>query len=117
MGDELPFLTVQLAPFGYGSPEDYPQMVERQIAASRQTPGVAMITTSDLGECDNIHPLKKQPMAQRLFLAAEKLVYHKSVEYSGPSIVRCTVTAARWNSVLIMRTVDWSVGKRCPSCI
>lgn len=83
-GDELPFLTVQLAPFGYGSPEDYPQMVERQIAASRQIPGVAMITTSDLGECDNIHPLKKQPMAQRLFLAAEKLVYHKSVEYSGP---------------------------------
>lgn len=83
-GDELPFLTVQLAPFGYGSLEDYPQMVERQIAASRQIPGVAMITTSDLGECDNIHPLKKQPMAQRLFLAAEKLVYHKSVEYSGP---------------------------------
>ena len=82
--DELPFLTVQLAPFGYGSPEEYPQMVERQIAASRQISGVAMVTTSDLGECDNIHPLKKQPMAQRLFLAAENLVYHKSVEYSGP---------------------------------
>lgn len=28
-------------------------MVERQIAASRRIPGVAMITTSDLGECDN----------------------------------------------------------------
>ena len=83
-GDGLPFLTVQLAPFGYGSPEVYPQMVERQIAASRRIPGVAMITTSDLGECDNIHPLKKQPMAQRLFLAAESQVYHKSVEYSGP---------------------------------
>ena len=83
--DCLPFLTVQLAPFRYSSPEEgYPRMVERQILAARQNRDVAMITTSDLGECDNIHPLRKYPMAQRLFWAAENLVYHRPVEYSGP---------------------------------
>ena len=82
--DTLPFLTVQLAPFAIGIPDIWMPLIEKQISASREIPGVAMITSSDLGETDNIHPVRKKEFADRLFLAAKNTVYGMDVEYSGP---------------------------------
>ena len=83
--DDMPFLTVQLAPFVWWSTADgWNQLINQQIRAAREIPGVSMITSSDIGDPRNIHPLKKADFAYRLFLAAKKEVYGMDGEYSGP---------------------------------
>lgn len=82
--EALPFLTVQIAPWEHPKPDMVFPVVERQTCASKNIPGVAMITTADLGEADNIHPIRKAEFARRLFLAARNRVFGEDCEYSGP---------------------------------
>ena len=44
----------------------------------------AMIVTTDVGSARSIHPSRKQPVGQRLALAARALAYGEAIEYSGP---------------------------------
>lgn len=82
--DELPFLTVQIAPFNYPEENAAPDMWYQQIRAAFNIDGVAIVTTSDIGETDNIHPVNKRPIAERLYLAAKNTVYGEDCEYCGP---------------------------------
>lgn len=43
-----------------------------------------MVTTTDIGEKDNVHPVGKKRIAERLFLAAKSAVYGDGGEYCGP---------------------------------
>jgi sialate O-acetylesterase len=43
-----------------------------------------MTVTMDFGDADDIHPRKKEPVGQRLALAARALAYGEAIEYSGP---------------------------------
>ena len=43
-----------------------------------------MAVTIDVGEWNDIHPLDKKTVGDRLALAAKKLAYGHNVEYSGP---------------------------------
>ena len=43
-----------------------------------------MAVTYDVGEWNDIHPLNKKAVAQRLFLGARRLVYGEKVTASGP---------------------------------
>jgi sialate O-acetylesterase len=45
--------------------------------------GLAVIT--DVGDKDDIHPTKKQPVGARLALLAEKIAYGKKVVAEGPA--------------------------------
>lgn len=82
--DELPFFTVQIAPFRYGIPQGAPLLVEQQIKAAREMGGVYLISSTDIGEPDNIHPSNKQAIAERLFHAVQSVVFGEKQEYSGP---------------------------------
>lgn len=86
--ENLPFFTVQIAPYEYDNPDGCFRVVSQQIEATKRIPGVYMITSSDLGFRRNIHPPQKKVFAERLFLAAERELYGKSAEYSGP-IAEC----------------------------
>lgn len=83
---ELPFLFVQLP--GYDAPGVLPDswalVREAQLAVSLTEPAVAMVVTADLGEADNLHPRRKEPIAERLALAARALVHGEEIESSGP---------------------------------
>jgi len=77
---EFPFLFVQLPPFNGFDPE----IREAQLLTWKKTPNTAMAVTMDVGEANNIHPGKKEPVGARLALAARALAYGEKIEYSGP---------------------------------
>lgn len=58
---------------------------EAELLTWERVPNTGMAVTIDLGEPYNIHPARKLPVAQRLFLQARKLVYgEKNLVASGP---------------------------------
>ncbi len=58
---------------------------EAQLQVWQSVPHTGMAITIDLGDPQDIHPRRKLPVAQRLFLQARQLVYgDKDVVASGP---------------------------------
>ena len=77
---DFPFLYVQIAPYHNISPE----IREAQFLTLGKSPNTAMAVTTDVGDAENIHPINKEPVGQRLALAARALAYGQQLEYSGP---------------------------------
>lgn len=85
---ELPFLYVQLPNFmevQYSPSESqWAELREAQLMAL-SVPNTGMAVAIDAGEWNDIHPLDKKDVGDRLALAAEHLAYgDKEVVYSGP---------------------------------
>ena len=59
-------------------------------ASSQVIPYTGMVTTIDLGEDNDIHPLNKKGIGERLALLAAAHVHGMDVEYSGPVPVSAT---------------------------
>lgn len=77
---EFSFLFVQVAPYHGMTPE----IREAQLLSWQKTPKTAMTVITDCGEATNIHPKRKEPVGQRLALAARAIAYGEQIEYSGP---------------------------------
>lgn len=77
---EFPFLYVQIAPHW----EMTPELREAQRLVLEREPNTAMVVTVDVGDAEDIHPARKEPVGQRLALAARALAYGEEIEYSGP---------------------------------
>ncbi|MDR3276041.1 MAG: hypothetical protein LBT11_02330 [Treponema sp.] len=85
----LPFLFVQLPLFG--PPEDNTEtsrwaVVREAQAATLALPGTGMAAALDTGEWNDLHPLNKRAVGERLALAAEKLVYGITNTSPGPML-------------------------------
>lgn len=78
-GDKnMPFLCVQLPMFAYeNAPDDrtWPIIREAQMKASQTLDNVHTAVILDCGELNNIHPVDKKPVGDRLGLLALKNVY------------------------------------------
>ncbi len=84
----LPFLIVQLAPFGSKSGNDmaWAELREAQQMAAQTLPNAALAVTTDVGTEHEIHYTNKQPVGERLALLARKFVYgEKDLVVSGPT--------------------------------
>ncbi|MGL1957698.1 MAG: acetyl esterase [Colwellia sp.] len=96
---DFPFIYVQLANFL----EDKEQPSESNWAETREAqrkalsePNTAMAVAIDIGEWNDIHPLNKKMVGERLALAAQKLAYGDlHVVYSGPQIKAMTVNGKK----------------------
>ena len=76
--EELPFMFVQVAPFGswmQSTGEPYVAIREAQQTASENVPGTGMAVITDIGMELDIHPKKKQPVGHRLALQAMHRIY------------------------------------------
>lgn len=86
--ENLPFLWVQLPDFmeAVNEPSESNWAILRdQQLKTLSVPHTAMAVTIGLGEWNDIHPLRKKEVGQRLALAAERLAYgDKDVVASGP---------------------------------
>ena len=76
----IPFLIVQIAPHK----DMCPELRESQFLVSQKVPNTALIVTTDCGDAENIHPSHKQPVGERLAIAARALAYNEKIEYAGP---------------------------------
>jgi sialate O-acetylesterase len=88
---DIPFLYVQIAPWGGMTPE----IREAQFLTLGKVKNTAMTVTTDVGDADDIHPRKKEPVGQRLALAARALAYGEKIEYSGPLYESMTVAKGK----------------------
>lgn len=86
---DVPFLFVQLPNFmevNYSPSESQWAELRESQRKALAVANTAMAVTIDAGEWNDIHPLDKKDVGDRLALAAEHLAYgDKSVVYSGPS--------------------------------
>lgn len=85
----LPFLVVQLTPFRKKTtnpnlPSGIATVSDAQRLAFDQ-PNTAVVVTTDLSEPDgDVHYKRKEPLGDRLLLAAKAIAYGEKIEYSGP---------------------------------
>lgn len=76
--EELPFLFVQIAPFGswmQSTGEPYTAIREAQQLVSETAAGTGMAVITDVGMELDVHPKKKQPVGHRLALQAMNRIY------------------------------------------
>lgn len=99
-GQELPFLTTQLAPFGHwlaSTGAAFPALRAQQRLAADTIPGVWLASIMDAGMEEDIHPKNKRPAGERLALLARGKVYGetgllceaprpKTYEHSGAAL-------------------------------
>ncbi len=86
-GEELPFYYVQIAPYKYGNPEEGVMLRNAQRMAET-TPKTAMVTISDIGNIDDIHPRNKKDVGIRLANVALKNLYSAyKGDVSGPKLL------------------------------
>ncbi|MGL6076087.1 MAG: sialate O-acetylesterase [Fimbriiglobus sp.] len=85
-GQDFPFFMVQLAPFGNGKWDNvqYAELRDAQYATTKKLKNVGIAVITDVGHETDIHPQGKQPVGERLALAARNMVYGEKVEYQGP---------------------------------
>jgi sialate O-acetylesterase len=88
-GAEFPFLFVQLAPWRKINPapmdSDWAELREAQLMTTRKLPKTGMAVITDVGEEDDIHPRKKEPVGARLALLARAIAYGENVLAYGPT--------------------------------
>ncbi len=80
---EMTFLFVQLAPYAPPPANTYAELREAQLLTLK-LPKTGMAVITDVGEEKDIHPKKKQPVGERLALAARAIAYGEKIDYSGP---------------------------------
>jgi len=99
---DFPFLCVQLAPYkaiqDQPGESDWAELREAQWLTTRRLPKVGMVVITDVGDPKDIHPRKKEPVGERLALAARAIAYGEKVPYSGPEYRRMKV---KGNTVIL----------------
>lgn len=85
---EMPFITVQLANFMESKSQpvesNWAELRDQQRKVSLQIPNAGLAVIIDVGEWNDIHPLDKKTVGDRLALQAMKLAYGKNIVADGP---------------------------------
>ena len=85
---EMPFITVQLANFMESKAQpiesNWAELRDQQRKVSLNVPSAGLAVIIDVGEWNDIHPLDKKTVGDRLALQAMKLAYGKNIVADGP---------------------------------
>lgn len=90
-GKKFPFYFVQIAPFK-GSIDEVSAIMEAQLQVYRETENTGIVVTMDVGNMDDIHPINKKPVGERLAnWALSKTYGFKNIPVSGPLFKTATI--------------------------
>jgi sialate O-acetylesterase len=81
-GTNLPFYYVQLSSIDRPT---WPAFRDAQNRLQNKIPNSGMAVSMDYGDAQNVHPIKKKEVADRLALLALRYTYGKAVIANGPS--------------------------------
>lgn len=113
---ELPFLFVQLAPFGKWlecTNDGYAQVRASQDRAAERIPGTAMASIMDIGSYEDIHPKFKKEVGRRLALLALAHVYGREIQADAPACSEACAKRKEDGSLEItLRATDAGEGLR-----
>ncbi|MEO7444654.1 MAG: sialate O-acetylesterase [Ferruginibacter sp.] len=88
----LPFYFVQLAPFGYANLDGAAVVREAQYLTSKNIPETGMAVTVDVGNMENMHPVHKSKVGERLALIALAKSYgEEKINYKGPEYKKAEI--------------------------
>ena len=76
----FPFMIVQIP----GWKGHTPELREAQMFTYQNLPNTSMTVINDADDSLDVHPGNKQPVGERLALAARGLVYKEKIEFMGP---------------------------------
>jgi sialate O-acetylesterase len=119
---DFTFLAVQLAPWDKSrkrsleaitaepGDSDWAELREAQNLAQEELKKVGVVVITDVGEKDDIHPTKKQPVGARLALAARGIAYRQPVVWLGPAYKKMKVRDGR--AILSFDHVDGGLEAR-----
>ncbi len=79
------FFFVQIAPWTYGSPDTLPLFWEAQARHAEKS-GQGMVGTVDIGDMDDIHPVKKREVGERLAALALRDCYGNKNNGAGSPV-------------------------------
>ena len=90
-GNDFYFILSELAAHSDGS--GFPAIRQAQLELRDKAENVGVISIMDVipDSPSNIHPVNKQPVADRFALCAEGMVYGKDVEYLFPAPESCAI--------------------------
>lgn len=91
----LPFLFVQLAPFGrWGSNtgKEFPVVRAQQQAVAQSVPECWMVSIMDAGDELDIHPAHKRPVGHRLAVMALGKIYGRQILCEAPAFAEAVLT-------------------------
>lgn len=95
LGQELPFLVVQLPVIKGQREDEWAEMRESQAVACRQTKDCELAVVLEYGEFDKLHPTMKEGVGTRLACLARGAVYGEEIECRGPTLRSHRVDADR----------------------
>ena len=83
---DMPFVVVQLAPY---SKKDHKDINQVFLDTHKRMNNVAVVSTANEGPKgyeneEEIHPMTKRPVGDRVFYSLDNLLYGEKYEYSGP---------------------------------
>lgn len=81
---DWPFFFVQLPAYGHSNP-DWSLLRAAQTLTRDTVPNTGMALAIDVGEKNNLHPTRKQPVGERLARLALDQVYGRKVVSRGPA--------------------------------
>jgi len=113
---DFTFLAVQLAPWDMNrkrsldeitkepTESDWAALREAQVYTGKVVPKYGLAVITDVGDKDDIHPTKKEPVGARLALLAERITYGKHVVAEGPTFKSMSVNGNE--AILTFDNVD-----------
>ena len=65
--------------------DGWTEVRDAQIQTARSVPGAGVVVTVDVGDANNIHPVDKQPVGERLAALALAQLHGRNVPHHGPT--------------------------------
>jgi len=87
--ETLPFIFVQMAPFGqwlYNKGHNFPELRQQQLNVSRNEKDAYIVSIGDIGNVYDIHPKNKKDVGHRMALLAKKYIYGENILAEAPVV-------------------------------